>query len=97
MSRAPRSPARHPATARLKEKKIATEVVAVSIGPKQCQETLRTALAMGADKGIHVEVNKQKQTVVHSLIHSCGRHALTLLKINPGEERGKVYETKDGK
>jgi electron transfer flavoprotein beta subunit len=39
---------------RLKEKKVATEVVAVSIGPKQCQETLRTALAMGADKGIHI-------------------------------------------
>lgn len=39
---------------RLKEKKIATEVVAVSVGPKACTETLRTALAMGADKGIHV-------------------------------------------
>jgi len=39
---------------RLKESKKATEVVAVSIGPKQCTETLRTALAMGADKGIHV-------------------------------------------
>ncbi|KAF4320541.1 hypothetical protein BBO99_00005718 [Phytophthora kernoviae] len=39
---------------RLKEKKIATEVVAVSIGPKQSQETLRTALAMGADRGIHI-------------------------------------------
>ena len=36
---------------RLKEKKIATEVIAVSIGPKACQETLRTALAMGADRG----------------------------------------------
>ena len=39
---------------RLKEKKIATEVVAVSIGPKQSQETIRTALAMGADRGIHI-------------------------------------------
>jgi len=39
---------------RLKEKKLATEIVAVSIGPKACQETLRTALAMGADKAIHV-------------------------------------------
>ena len=37
---------------RLKEKGIATEVVAVSIGVQQCQETLRTALAMGADKAI---------------------------------------------
>ena len=39
---------------RLKESKHASEVVAVSIGPKQCTETLRTALAMGADRGIHV-------------------------------------------
>jgi len=39
---------------RLKEKKVATEVVAVSIGPKACQETLRTALAMGADRAVHV-------------------------------------------
>ncbi len=35
---------------RLKEKKIAKEIVALSIGPTQCQETLRTALAMGADR-----------------------------------------------
>jgi electron transfer flavoprotein beta subunit len=41
---------------KLKENKSAnvSEVVAVSIGPKQCQETLRTAMAMGADRGIHV-------------------------------------------
>ena len=39
---------------RLKEKGVATEIVAVSIGPQQCQETLRTALAMGADRGILV-------------------------------------------
>ena len=39
---------------RLKEKGVATEVVAVSIGVQQCQETIRTALAMGADRGIHV-------------------------------------------
>jgi electron transfer flavoprotein beta subunit len=40
---------------RLKESGKATEVVAVSIGPTQNQETIRTALAMGADRGIHVE------------------------------------------
>lgn len=39
---------------RLKEAKIADEVIAVSIGPKQSAETIRTALAMGADRGIHV-------------------------------------------
>ena len=37
---------------RLKEKGVATEIVAVSIGPSQAQETIRTALAMGADRGI---------------------------------------------
>ena len=40
---------------RLKEKGVATEIVVVSIGVTQCQETLRTALAMGADRGILVE------------------------------------------
>ena len=40
---------------RLKEKGIATEIVAVSIGPQQAQETIRTALAMGADRGILVK------------------------------------------
>ena len=39
---------------RLKESGAAEEVVAVSIGVQQCQETIRTALAMGADRGIHV-------------------------------------------
>jgi len=42
---------------RLKEKKIASEIIAVSCGPTQCQEVIRTALAMGADRGIHVEVS----------------------------------------
>src|SRR5690349_416268 len=40
---------------RLKEKGIATEIVAVSCGPTACQEQIRTALAMGADRGILVE------------------------------------------
>jgi len=40
---------------RLKEKGKATEIVAVSIGPQQASETLRTALAMGADRGILVK------------------------------------------
>jgi len=39
---------------RLKEAKVAEEVVALSIGPKQCTETLRTALAMGCDRAIHI-------------------------------------------
>ena len=40
---------------RLKEKGIATEIVAVSIGSKGCQETLRTALGLGADRAIQIE------------------------------------------
>jgi electron transfer flavoprotein beta subunit len=39
---------------RLKEKGIASEVIAVSIGVKQCEETLRTALAVGVDRAIHI-------------------------------------------
>lgn len=41
---------------RLKEKGKATEIVAISVGPAKAQETLRTALAMGADRAIHVQV-----------------------------------------
>src|SRR6202020_3071332 len=42
---------------RLKEKGVATEIIAVSLGVTQCQETIRTALAMGADRGILVETD----------------------------------------
>ena len=42
---------------RLKESKHATETIAVSIGPKQCADTLRTALAMGCDRGIHIQTS----------------------------------------
>jgi electron transfer flavoprotein beta subunit len=39
---------------RLKERGVATEAVVVSAGPQACQETIRQALAMGADRGIHI-------------------------------------------
>ncbi len=42
---------------RLKEKGTVSEIVVVSIGPKQAQETIRTALAMGADRGILIEMD----------------------------------------
>jgi len=45
---------------RLKEKKIAKEIIVVSCGPAQAAETIRTALAMGADRGIHVDVPADK-------------------------------------
>jgi len=41
---------------RMKQKKVVKEIVVASCGPPQSQETIRTALAMGADRGIHVEV-----------------------------------------
>jgi electron transfer flavoprotein beta subunit len=46
---------------RLKEKGIATEIVAVSLGFAACSETIRTALAMGADRGILVETDADLQ------------------------------------
>src|SRR4030095_2384829 len=46
---------------RLREKNIATEVVAVSCGITACQETLRTALALGADRAILVETDAELQ------------------------------------
>ena len=46
---------------RLKESKAATEVVAVSLGVQAAQETLRTALAMGADRAIHVVTDAELQ------------------------------------
>ena len=50
---------------RLKEKGVVTEIVAVSCGVTQCQETLRTAMAIGADRGIpvsytHLDVYKRQ-------------------------------------
>jgi electron transfer flavoprotein beta subunit len=44
---------------RLKEKGVASEIVAVSIGPAKAQETLRTALAMGADRAILVQTDEE--------------------------------------
>ena len=44
---------------RLKEAGIATEIIAVSIGDKACQEQLRTALALGADRAIQIDTDQQ--------------------------------------
>ena len=46
---------------RLKEAGTAEEIVAISIGPAQAQETIRTALAMGADRGIHVATESETE------------------------------------
>jgi electron transfer flavoprotein beta subunit len=49
---------------RLKEAGIATEVIAVSVGDKSCQEQIRTALALGADRGIQVETEGNVEPLV---------------------------------
>ena len=48
-------------TVRLKERGVATEIVAISCGPAACQETLRTALALGADRAILVDTDAELQ------------------------------------
>jgi len=52
---------------RMKEKKIAKEVVVVTCGPAQSLETLRTSLAMGADRGIHVEVTADEMLTLQPI------------------------------
>lgn len=49
---------------RLKEAGVATEVIAVSVGDKSCQEQIRTALALGADRGIHVDTQGRVEPLV---------------------------------
>ena len=46
---------------RLKEKNFASELIAVSIGPKKVQDTIRSALAVGVDRGIHIETNENEE------------------------------------
>lgn len=46
---------------RLKEKGVVTEIIAVSVGNKSCQEQIRTALALGADRGIQVDSDLEMQ------------------------------------
>jgi len=53
---------------RMKEAGAAEEIVAVSIGAQQVQETIRTALAMGADRGIHVATDETVQPLVAAKI-----------------------------
>ncbi|XP_055380235.1 electron transfer flavoprotein subunit beta [Condylostylus longicornis] len=52
---------------KMKEKKLVSEIIAVSVGPTQSQETIRTALAMGVDRGIHVEVSGKEYELLQPL------------------------------
>lgn len=50
-------------TVRLKEQGIATDTIVVSIGPEGCQETLRSALAMGIDRALHIKTDLQLEPI----------------------------------
>ncbi len=64
---------------RLKEKGIVEEVIAVSLGAGQCQETIRTALAMGADRGVLVETDAELQPLAVAKLLKA-----VVLQENPG-------------
>src|SRR4051812_11166597 len=66
---------------RLKEKGIATEIVAVSCGATSCQETLRTALALGADRAIlvHTDLELQPLAVAKLLKAICDKESPQLV------------------
>jgi electron transfer flavoprotein beta subunit len=66
---------------RLKEKGVATEIVTVSIGPAKAQETLRTALAMGADRAILVQTDEEVEPLAVAKI---------LAKIAEEEQPGMI-------
>ena len=66
---------------RLKEKGVASEIVAVSIGPAKAQETLRTALAMGADRAILVQTDEEVEPLAVAKI---------LAKIAADEQPGMI-------
>ena len=72
---------------RLKEASKATEIIAVSIGNQTCQETIRTALAMGADRGIHVLVDQAIEPLAiaklsQPVLKSKAREALIKVKLD---------------
>ena len=66
---------------RLKEKGVATEIVVVSIGPQKAQETLRTALAMGADRAILIQTEEEVEPLAVAKI---------LAKIAADEQPGMI-------
>jgi electron transfer flavoprotein beta subunit len=53
---------------RLKENNIVNEIIAISIGPEKCQETLRTSLAMGADRAILIKTDQPSQPLLVAAI-----------------------------
>ena len=64
---------------RLREKSVATEVIAVSAGVVQCQETLRNAMAIGADRGILIETDVELQPLAVAKLPSLTKSNLASL------------------
>ena len=61
---------------RLKEKGVATEVIAISCGPAACSETLRTAMAIGADRAVLVQTDDELQPLglIDGALGELGQH-----------------------
>ena len=83
---------------RQREKGVATEIVAVSLGLPACAETIRTALAMGADRGILVETDVELQPLaVAKLLRALVEREQPGLQDGrqPGVERGEAAQAPD--
>merc|ERR1712038_491219 len=81
-----------------KEKKLVKEIVVVSCGPAQAAETIRTALAMGADRGIHIDVPADQMGTFQP-IHDSNQTAqmtASLLNWPQGVFASKVTKTDAG-
>ena len=75
------------------ESGAASEVVAVSMGPDQCQETIRTALAMGCDRGIHVstDINLEPLAVAKLLASIVAKEDVTCWAVSVSNME-KIFE-----
>lgn len=81
---------------RLREQKHATEVVAVSVGPKGAQDTLRVALAMGADRAVHVatdESHVEPRAVAKILKHVAEKEDPALIVLGKQSIDGDCNQT----
>ena len=83
---------------RLKEKGKASEVVIVSIGPAQAQDTIRTALAMGGDRGILVKTDGEAEPLaVAKLLQAiCAEDVPSWRELKPGHWAACHFSTLDG-
>lgn len=82
---------------RIKEKGQADEIIVVSIGDKSCQEQIRTALALGADRGIHVDVVGEVQPlsvakILKSLVAKEGIDLVIVGKLSIDTDNNQVAQ-----